>query len=193
MKSICVFCGSTPGNDPQFLTTARLLGKTLAEEKITLVYGGANVGLMGAVADAAMENGGRVIGVLPHFLQRKEVAHREITELILCETMHERKTKMFELSEGFIALPGGFGTLEEVVEILTWGQLGLHRHPTAFLNVNGYYDSLKALFNHMEQKELLKSENNQMALFGNSVEDVLKKMKNYKAPAVSKWITTSST
>jgi uncharacterized protein (TIGR00730 family) len=139
MKSICVFCGSSNGDDPQFIETARNLGKALAESGITLVYGGANVGLMGAVADASLDSGGSVIGALPQFLQGKEIAHTGLTELILCETMHQRKTKMFELSQGFIALPGGFGTLEEVVEILTWQQLGLHKYPVGFLNVNGFF------------------------------------------------------
>src|SRR5258708_1188687 len=125
MKSLCVFCGSSVGDDPDFLKTAIALGKTLAETETTLVYGGANRGLMGAIADSALKNGGKVIGVLPRFLEGKEVAHKNLTELILCDSMHERKTQMFERSQGFIAMPGGFGTLEEISEILTWQQLGL--------------------------------------------------------------------
>jgi len=192
MKSLCVFCGSSSGNDPAFIKTARLLGQALAENQITLVYGGSNVGLMGAVADATLEHGGQVIGVLPKFLQDKELAHKGLTKLILCDTMHERKTKMFELSEGFIALPGGFGTLEEVVEVLTWQQLGLHQFPIAFLNVNGYYDHLRNLFNHMEAAQLLKTENRNMALFADVVSDALVQMKSYQAVNVEKWIKKST-
>jgi uncharacterized protein (TIGR00730 family) len=193
MKSLCVFCGSSSGSDPAFIEAARLLGRTLAENQITLVYGGSNVGLMGAVADAALEHNGKVIGVLPKFLQGKEIAHNGLTELILCETMHERKTKMFERSEGFIALPGGFGTLEEVVEILTWQQLGLHKFPIAFLNVNGYYDHLRQFFNVMESQKLLKTENRNMALFGDTVIDVLDQMKSYKPINVDKWVGKTTT
>lgn len=191
MKSVCVFCGSSSGDDPAFIKTARLLGQTLAENQITLVYGGANVGLMGAVADAVLEHGGKVIGVLPKFLQGKEIAHQGLTELILCETMHERKTKMFELSEGFIALPGGFGTLEEVVEILTWQQLGLHQYPVAFVNVNGYYDHLRSFFNEMERTQLLKTENRNMALFADVVSEALTQMKSYRPINVEKWVGPS--
>src|SRR4051812_45956194 len=128
MKSVAVFCGSSQGNDPQFTEAAQSLGRTLAEKNITLIYGGAAVGLMGTIANAVLQHKGKVIGVLPRFfLSGKEVPHHHLTELILCDSMHERKTKMFELSEGFIAMPGGFGTLEEVSEILTWQQLGLHQ------------------------------------------------------------------
>lgn len=193
IKSICVFCGSSLGNDPAFVEAARLLGRLLAENQITLVYGGAKVGLMGVVADSVLENAGTVIGVIPKFLEQKEITHLGLTELIICETMHERKTKMFELSQGFIALPGGFGTLEEVIEILTWQQLGLHKCPIAFLNVNGFYDHLHMLFKEMEAKELLKSENRKMALFRADPLDLIHEMKTYKAPDVSKWISKTST
>jgi len=193
MKSLCVFCGSSFGNEPAFAEAAKALGRILANQKITLVYGGANVGLMGAVADSVLENNGRVIGVLPKFLQSKEIAHTGLSELILCDTMHERKVKMFELSQGFVALPGGFGTLEEVVEILTWQQLGLHKFPVAFLNINGFYDHLRLLFDRMESGKLLKAENKQMALFDGSVVGLVEKMKSYRAPEVSKWIAKAST
>ena len=142
MKRISVFCGSSFGTDKVFEEHAYLLGKTLAAKNIGVVYGGANVGLMGAVANGALQNGGEVIGVLPHFLQTKEIAHTSLTELILVETMHERKTKMDGLCDGVIALPGGFGTLEEFFEMLTWAQLGLHKKPIAILNVNGFYNAL---------------------------------------------------
>ncbi len=192
MKSLCVFCGSSFGSDPTFVEVARTLGRSLADQKVTLVYGGANVGLMGTVADSALEHGGQVIGVLPKFLQGKEIAHTGLTELILCDTMHERKTKMFELSKGFVALPGGFGTLEEIIEILTWQQLGLHKFPVGFLNANGFYNHLRALFDEMERTKLLKSENKSMALFDDHTDSLLKRMKTYKAPEVSKWISKAS-
>jgi uncharacterized protein (TIGR00730 family) len=188
MKSVSVFCGSSFGNDPAFKLAAQELGAELAKKNVTLVYGGAQVGLMGTVADAVLDNGGKAIGVLPTLLNTKEIAHPRLTEFIACETMHERKMKMFERSEGFIALPGGFGTLEEVVEILTWGQLGLHRYPIAFLNVKGYYDHLKVMFEQMAKAELLKQEHLSTALFADNVTDLLKKMESYVPPALPKWI-----
>ncbi len=192
MNSICVFCGSSFGSDPVFAAMARALGRSLADQNVTLIYGGANVGLMGAVADSALERGGKVVGVLPKFLQGKEIAHTGLTELILCESMHERKMKMFELSQGFVALPGGFGTLEEIIEILTWQQLGLHKFPVGFLNANGFYDHLRGLFDEMERTKLLKSENKSMALFDDNTDSLLNRMKTYKAPDVSKWISKTS-
>lgn len=192
MKSLCVFCGSSVGDDPDFLKAAIALGKTLAETGTTLVYGGANRGLMGAIADSALKNGGKVIGVLPRFLEGKEVAHKNLTELILCDSMHERKTQMFERSQGFIAMPGGFGTLEEISEILTWQQLGLHKFPIGFLNVNGFFHHLKMFFAEMEKKKLLKTENLQMALFADGIFELLEIMKNYQAPEVPKWISKST-
>ncbi|MCB0327968.1 MAG: TIGR00730 family Rossman fold protein [Bdellovibrionales bacterium] len=191
MKSICVFCGSNLGNSVHFSEGARALGKRLAEEGITLIYGGANIGLMGTIADAALKSGGRVIGVLPRFLQDKEIAHAGLSELILCETMHERKTRMFELAQGFIAMPGGFGTLEEIIEILTWQQLGLHKYPVGFLNIDGFFHSLQNFFDQMENVSLLKPENKKMALFADTVEGLLQSMKSYRAPEVSKWISKS--
>ena len=137
MKSITVFCGSSFGSDEIYKEQAILLGQTLAKQNIQLIYGGANVGLMGAVADGVLLEGGKVIGVLPHFLQSKEIAHQDLTELILVETMHERKTKMNNLCDGVIVLPGGYGTLEEFFEMITWAQLGLHKKPIAILNING--------------------------------------------------------
>lgn len=140
--NICVFCGSSPGNDPIYRKAAEELGALFAKHSITLVYGGGNVGLMGVVADAVMDNGGKVIGVIPDFLLRREVGHRGITELIIVDSMHERKKKMADLSEGFIALPGGWGTLEELAEILTWRQLKLINSPVALLNVQKFFDPL---------------------------------------------------
>ncbi|RZK84382.1 MAG: TIGR00730 family Rossman fold protein [Pedobacter sp.] len=169
MKRVTVFCASSFGTDPEFEKQAFLLGKTLADNGIGLVYGGANVGLMGAVANGALQGNGEVIGVLPHFLQQKELAHNGLTELILVETMHERKTKMNDLSDGVIALPGGFGTLEELFEILTWGQLGLHKKPVAILNSNGFYNELIAFIDTMVNKGVLKAVNRDMLIVSDTI------------------------
>jgi len=189
MKSIVVFCGSSAGQSPVYMQQATLLGEALAKRGLTLVYGGANVGLMGAVADGALQAGGKVIGVLPHFLQQKELAHEGLTQLILVDTMHERKTKMNELCEGVIALPGGFGTMEELFEMLTWGQLGLHRKPIGLLNVNGFYDSLIALSATMSSNGFLTTENRDMLLCSSDIHELLWKMEQYQPPAKSKWIS----
>ncbi|MGB0884894.1 MAG: TIGR00730 family Rossman fold protein [Chitinophagales bacterium] len=188
MKSITVFCGSSIGTEQDFELKAKLLGQTLAKENINLIYGGAKIGLMGAVADAALLEKGKVIGVLPKFLASKEIAHQGISELILVESMHERKTKMNDLCDGFIALPGGFGTLEELFEVLTWSQLGLHKKPIGILNINGFYDDLINLLSQMVEKEFLKDINKQMLLVSNDIDDLIAQMKNYKAPKVEKWI-----
>lgn len=189
MKSITVFCGSSYGSEEIYKEQAVLLGQTLAKQNIQLVYGGANVGLMGAVADGALQEGGKVIGVLPHFLQSKEIAHQDLTELILVETMHERKTKMNDLCDGVIVLPGGYGTLEEFFEMITWAQLGLHKKPIAILNINGFYDDLIKLVQNMVDKGFLKQINQDMLLVSDSIEKLLEKMKNYRASSVGKWIS----
>jgi uncharacterized protein (TIGR00730 family) len=189
MKRIVVFCGSSAGQSPVYMEQATLLGAALAKRNLALVYGGAKVGLMGAVADGALQAGGEVIGVLPQFLQQKELAHEGLTELILVDTMHERKTKMNELCDGVIALPGGFGTMEELFEMLTWGQLGLHRKPIGMLNVNGFYDALLELSNAMTSNGFLKAENRDMLLYSDDIADLLLKMEQYQPPATSKWIT----
>lgn len=188
MKRITVFCGSSFGTEEIYKEQATLLGKTLAKQNIELVYGGANVGLMGAVADGVLDQGGKAIGVLPNFLRSKEIAHLGLTELILVESMHERKTKMSDLCDGVIALPGGFGTLEELFEMLTWAQLGLHKKPIAILNINGFYDSLIELTKVMVEKGLLKDTNQQMLLVSDNIDDLLDQMKNYVAPTTGKWI-----
>lgn len=188
MKRITVFCGSSIGTEDIYKSQATLLGQTLAKRKIELVYGGANVGLMGTVADGVLNAGGRVIGVLPRFLRSKEIAHQQLTELILVDSMHERKTKMNELCDGVIALPGGFGTLEELFEMLTWAQLGLHKKPIAILNSDGFYDSLLVLLETMVEKGFLKEANHQMLLVSNNIDDLLDEMNNYVAPTVGKWI-----
>lgn len=189
MKSITVFCGSSFGSDEKYKEQATLLGKTLANQNIQLIYGGANVGLMGAVADGVLQEGGKAIGVLPYFLQSKEIAHTHLTELILVESMHERKTKMNDLCDGVIALPGGFGTLEELFEMITWAQLGLHKKPIAILNIDGFYDDLIKLIQTMVDKGFLKQINQEMLLVSDSIDELLEKMKNYQAPTVGKWIS----
>ncbi|QOG04421.1 TIGR00730 family Rossman fold protein [Flavobacterium sp. MDT1-60] len=188
MKRITVFCGSSFGTEAIYAEQATLLGETLAKENIELVYGGANVGLMGALADGVLNNGGKAIGVLPDFLRSKEIAHLGLTELILVESMHERKTKMNDLCDGVIALPGGFGTLEELFEMLTWAQLGLHKKPIAILNINGFYNSLIELTETMVEKGLLKEANQKMLLVSDDIDDLLKQMRNYTPPTVGKWI-----
>ncbi|SEW48176.1 hypothetical protein SAMN05421841_3738 [Chryseobacterium wanjuense] len=189
MKNITVFCGSSFGSDPIFEEQAILLGQTLAKQNIQLVYGGSNTGLMKAVADGALNEGGKVTGVLPHFLQSKEIAHKSLTELILVETMHERKTKMNELCDGVIVLPGGYGTLEEFFEMITWAQLGLHKKPIGILNINGFYDDLIRLVQTMVDKGFLKQINRDMLLISDNIDELLEKMRNYEAPSVGKWIS----
>ncbi|SNR14692.1 LOG family protein [Tenacibaculum jejuense] len=179
MNRITVFCASSFGTDKDFESSAKQLGKKLAQENIELVYGGANVGLMGAVADAVLEHEGKVIGVLPNFLKSKEIAHEGLTQLILVDSMHERKAKMNDLCDGIIALPGGFGTLEELFEVLTWRQLGLHKKPIGILNINGFYDSLISFLDHMTEKGVLKKENRELVLISDTVEELLDKMFNY--------------
>jgi len=192
MKRISVFCGSSSGYEAIYAEQARLLGQTLAQQNIVLVYGGARVGLMGALADGALGAGGKVIGVIPRFLQSKEIAHEGLTQLILVDSMHERKTRMNELSDGVIAMPGGFGTLEEFFEMLTWAQLGLHKKPMAILNINGFYDGLLLLIRKMVDQGFLKEINQKMLLVGDDIGDLLNQMRNYTAPAVGKWITPES-
>ena len=189
MNRITVFCGSSSGTDEVYEIEAGKLGKILAEKNIELVYGGANVGLMGAVANGVLSYGGKVIGVLPRFLEEKEIAHKGLTELHLVETMHERKTKMHELCDGVIALPGGLGTLEEFFEMLTWGQLGLHEKPMGVLNINGYYDELIRLLHSMVAKGFLKATDRDMVLISDKVDDLIKQMSDYKAPRIEKWIS----
>ncbi|MCE5224345.1 MAG: TIGR00730 family Rossman fold protein [Porphyromonadaceae bacterium] len=191
MKRISVFCGSSFGSEKIYEQEAYNLGKALAKRNIELVYGGANVGLMGAVANGVLDNKGKAIGVLPTFLQKVEIGHDNLTELIIVETMHQRKTKMDELSDGIITLPGGFGTLEEFFEMLTWAQLGLHKKPVAILNTNGFYDELLYLIQKMVDKGFLKQANQEMLILSNNIDDLIDKMKNYKAPAFGKWINKS--
>lgn len=187
MKSICVYCASSMGNNPVYGETAYYLGQTLAEYGIELIYGGAKIGLMGKVAEGALSKNGKITGIIPEFLQTREIAHENLHELIIVQTMHERKALMHELSDGFIALPGGFGTMEELFEILTWAQLSLHKKPVGVLNVNGYYDPLVQLIEKMIDEHLLKNEYRGMLLISDSIEDLLSQMNLYEAPAFEKW------
>ena len=189
LSSIAVFCGSSAGTDPVFEKEAYQLGKTLALRGIRLVYGGAKVGLMGAVANGALDSGGHVVGVIPKFLQSVEIAHTRLPELIVVDTMHERKAKMDALSEGIIALPGGFGTMEELFEMLTWGQLGLHKKPVGLLNTAGFYDDLLTLAGKMVGKGFLKPVNRDMLLMDAAIPLLLEKMQQYEAPLTGKWLT----
>ena len=193
MKRITVFCGSSMGNNPIYGEIAFQLGVQMAKENLGLVYGGAKVGLMGKVADGVLSLNGEVIGVIPEFLKTKEVAYAELEDLRTVKSMHERKSLMNDLCDGVIALPGGFGTLEELFEMLTWAQLGLHEKPIALLNVNGYYNALITLLNNMVKEGLLRELNKDMVLVGKDVSTVLNLMRNYKAPKVKKWITNEQT
>jgi uncharacterized protein (TIGR00730 family) len=177
MKRITVFCGSSNGTKKEYREQAYYLGKTLAIKNIGLVYGGARIGLMGAVADGALANGGEVIGVIPDFLQTKEIAHDSLSQLIVTATMHERKTKMNELCDGVIALPGGFGTIEELFEMLTWAQLALHQKPIGILNTDGYFNNLIAFVQHQLDEQFIKPFHQHLLIVGNTVDDLLEKMK----------------
>jgi uncharacterized protein (TIGR00730 family) len=193
MKSLCVFCGSNAGHNPTYRAEAEKLGRLLAARQIELVYGAGNIGLMGAVADACLDAGGTVTGIIPEALVGKEVAgrpvdHRALTRLEVVDSMHTRKARMAELSDGFIALPGGFGTFEEFCEILTWGQLGFHVKPMGLLNINGFYDPLLALFDHAVSEGFLRAPNRAMALVSSDIDDLLEQMANYRPEPVSKWL-----
>ncbi len=178
MKRICVFCGSSEGIDIAYKNEAMALGKLMAQNKIELVYGGGGIGLMGIIANAVMTNGGTVIGVIPRFLAERELGHQKISELILTDSMHQRKQKMAELADGFIALPGGFGTLEELCEILTWVQLSIIEKPVAILNSSGYYNNLIAMFDHMTKEGFLKESNNNLLLKANNENEIIALMKH---------------
>jgi len=192
-SALCVFCGSNSGADPAYAESARRLGHLLADRGITVVYGGGRVGLMGALADAALAAGGSVVGVIPEALRRREVAHESLTELHVVQTMHERKQLMADRSDGFIAMPGGFGTFEEFCEVLTWSQLGLHTKPCGLLNVKGYYAGLLALFDHAVADQLLQARNRAMVIAESEPEALLDAMGQYHAPAVEKWLTPETT
>lgn len=193
MNRLAVFCGSKDGADPVFREAAGRLGQALAAQSIALVYGGSRVGTMGAVADATLAANGQAIGVLPHFLQEKELAHPGLTELHLVHSMHERKAKMSELADGFIILPGGPGTMEEFFEVFTWAQLGLHEKPCGILNIDGYYDALIELFDTMERQGFLIPEHRSMLLVESDPERLLERFAAYRAPRVKTYMDRSQT
>ena len=188
MQSICVFTGSSPGARSEYRAAAEALGATLARRGVRLIYGGANVGLMGAVADSALAAGGEVIGVIPEGLLAKEVAHHGLSELRVVESMHERKAFMAELSDGIVALPGGLGTLEEFFEMLTWSQLGLHRKACGLLNIAGYYDRLLQFLDHGVAERFIAAEHRGMLLDDSNAERLLERMTTYSAPTIGKWL-----
>jgi len=187
-KRFCVFCGSSSGADPAYAIAAASLATQLAARNIPIVYGGSKSGLMGVLADAALDAGGEVIGVIPRALVEKEIAHTRLTELRVVDTMHRRKALMAELSDGFIALPGGYGTLDEFCEILTWTQLGLERKPCGILNIRGYYDHLLQLFDHAVAERFLKPAHRDMLLSDTAPELLIDRMLRYAPPSVDKWI-----
>jgi uncharacterized protein (TIGR00730 family) len=193
MKRICVYCGSNPGRLPDYRESARQLGHELAARGLGLVYGGASVGVMGAVADAVLEQGGNAIGVIPRSLATREVAHSRLDELIVVDSMHARKAQMAELSDGFIALPGGWGTIEEIFEMLTWAQLGFHEKPCGLLNVASYYDHLFAFLEEAVRQQFVKEEYRPMIMMDEAPDLLLDRFSAYRAPKVRKWIGAEET
>ncbi|WP_211750343.1 TIGR00730 family Rossman fold protein [Paenibacillus sp. Marseille-Q4541] len=189
MQSIAVFCGSSTGHDPVYMETARLLGERLANEGITLVYGGSKVGCMGAVADSCLHAGGKVIGVIPEKLKNVEIAHTGLTEIHVVTTMHERKAKMADLADAFIALPGGAGTLEEWFEVFTWAQLGYHQKPCSLLNVNSFYDPLVTMLQHTITEGFMKEAYSDLIIHETTIDDLLQSLLNYSHHYEDKWVS----
>ncbi len=188
MHTICVFCGSREGARPSYVEAARLVGKTLARRGISVVYGGGKVGLMGALADAALEEGGEVVGVIPEALVSNEIAYAGLTKLHVVGSMHERKKLMADLSDGFITLPGGYGTMEEFFEVLSWAQLSIHEKPCALLDVNGYYEPLSTLFDRMVEEGFVHPEHRSLVLMEKDLDALLNMMERYMPPETKKWI-----
>jgi uncharacterized protein (TIGR00730 family) len=193
LQSVCVFCGSSTGSDPAYTEAARSLGTTLAEANIRLVFGGGHVGLMGEISTAALAAGGDVIGVIPKFLVERELAHEGLSDLRIVGSMHERKALMSDLSEAFIGLPGGTGTLEEFFEVLTWAQLGEHKKPCGLLNVAGYYDPLLTVFDRMVEAGFLSESNRALLLVEGDPERLLQQFDHFEPPKTAKWIDRSET
>ncbi|MEY4926318.1 MAG: hypothetical protein RI894_754 [Bacteroidota bacterium] len=186
---ICVYCGSSRGNNEIYRQAAAELGKTFAQRQIGLIYGGGRVGLMGLIAESAMKHGGEVTGIIPHFLNDSEgIAFDSITHVHVTDTMHTRKAMMYDMADGFIALPGGYGTLDEVFETVTWAQLGLHQKPIGLLNINGYYSHLVAHLDLMVREGFLSEKNRSMLLIADTLPELLQLMWHYKAPDSSKWL-----
>ena len=189
MRRVCVFCGSIPGALPDYAAAARRFGTALAERGIGLVYGGGSVGLMGVLADAALAAGGEVVGVIPRALHAREIGHAALTDLRVVETMHERKALMADLADGFVALPGGLGTLEEIFEVWTWAQLGIHAKPCGVLNAAGYFDPLLAFLDHAVAERFVRETHRAMMLVEPDPDALLRRMAAYRAPAVPKWLS----
>lgn len=188
MKKICVYCGSSPGSRAEYAEGAKALAQALVSNNLGLVYGGSNLGLMGVVAQEVLAQGGSAIGVIPESLVTKELAHPALTELIVTRNMHERKAMMAELSDGFIALPGGLGTFEELFEILTWAQLSFHHKPVGVLNVNGYYDGLLSFLDHAHNEAFIRPQHRSMLMASACPVKLLGAFRQYEAPAVVKWV-----
>lgn len=193
IKSVCVFCGSSQGAKPAYKQAASAMGEALAKAEIGLVYGGGNVGLMGIIADATLAAGGEVIGVIPEALVAKEIAHKGLTKLHVVSSMHQRKSLMAELSDAFVALPGGYGTFEEFCEVLTWAQLGLHQKPCGLLNVDGYYDYLIALFAHAVAEKFIRPEHYSLVLNDQEPTRLLEQLHQYQPLLIDKWIDPDDT
>src|SRR3982751_4315984 len=193
LGSVCVFCGSSVGSKPAYIGAAIALGKVLAEQKIRLIYGGGRVGLMGAIADSTLQAGGEVTGVIPEHLVAREVAHQGLSDLRIVRSMHERKALMAELSDAFVALPGGLGTLEEFFEVWTWGQLGLHRKPYALLNVAGFYDPLVEFIDQLVEQKFVKPEHRKMLIVESDAAMLPIRLSGHRTPAVDKWIDPKTT
>ncbi len=191
MKNILVYCGANTGNKQIYSDTAHAVGKLLAKNQIKLVYGGGSVGLMGVVADAVLANGGEVIGVIPHFIDKMEVGHPKLTVTHRVATMHERKALMESLCDGIVTLPGGYGSMDELFEILTWAQLGLHTKPVGILNINGFYDNLLKQLDVMVEEGFLKQENRNILLVSDNIEDLLVKMNDFSPEFHEKWLNRS--
>lgn len=187
MKSICVYCGSNFNGDSNLLKAIEDLAKTMATQNITLIFGGGSVGVMGVLANEILKGGGKAIGIIPQFLMDKEVGHTGLTELIITENMHQRKQKMIDLADGFVILPGGFGTLEELFEVLTWLQLGLHGKPIGVLNIDGFYDPLFAQMDLMVKNKFVKQVNRDLVFNETDTEILVNKMKNFDAKPDDVW------
>ena len=193
MKRICVFCGSSAGEDPRYLEGADRFGQILAREGIELVYGGSRVGMMGRLAAATLQAGGRVVGIIPGAVMNRELAHQELTELRVVKSLHERKSEMAELSDAFVALPGGLGTIEAFFELLTWAQLGLHQKPCAMLNVGGYFRPLVRFLDHMSQEGFMARPHRDMVIIEEDPETLIGRLAEYRPPATPRWIDPGQT
>jgi len=193
IKSICIYCGSSPGRLEAYAEAAIAVAEALVSRNIRLVYGGASIGIMGLVADQVLKLGGQVVGVIPKGLAHKEVAHQQLTELHITQSMHERKMRMAELADGFIALPGGIGTLEELFEIWTWAQLGIHNKPCGLLNVEGYYDSLIGFLDHVLAEQFVKKHHHELLMVDSNPDRLLERYLNFQPPVVKHWVGKNET